>query len=214
MMNIAVFGGSGITGHKFVELALEKGHLLQLLLRDPYKLRPDLRAHQNSKFLQGDVKDKGSVAKTIESADAVVSLLGHGKNTDWGMQTQAMENITEILKNSTNKRLVSLTGIAVVTPDDNLNLIETLFNNIFAKLSKKRVIDGIEHAKVLEQNRDIDWTVVRVLFLSRLFSGSYTVESPANSRFHLPISPQKVAEFMLDIVENENYIHEYPLVSS
>ncbi|WP_240906128.1 NAD(P)H-binding protein, partial [Thiorhodococcus mannitoliphagus] len=51
--------------------ALEQGHTITALARDPNKLQP----HDGLTKIGGDVLDPAAVAKSVEGADAVICVL-------------------------------------------------------------------------------------------------------------------------------------------
>jgi uncharacterized protein YbjT (DUF2867 family) len=71
-MNITVFGATGGTGIQVVQQALAAGHSVTALVRSPETMPvtdPRLRV------VQGDATDQASVARVLEGADAVISVL-------------------------------------------------------------------------------------------------------------------------------------------
>ncbi|MEX5237514.1 NAD(P)-dependent oxidoreductase [Kocuria arenosa] len=75
MVNIAVFGATGTIGSRIVTEALERGHTVTAVLRDPAKLTD---ADPRLKVTTGDVLDPVSVAAAAEGQDVVVSAVGGG----------------------------------------------------------------------------------------------------------------------------------------
>jgi putative NADH-flavin reductase len=71
-MKLLIFGGTGRTGRALVEQALEQGHAVTVLARDPAKLA---MTHENLRVMKGDVADYESVEGTVKSQDAVLSAL-------------------------------------------------------------------------------------------------------------------------------------------
>lgn len=68
-----VFGGTGQTGQHFVRLALEAGHRVRALARDPTKLSsavPDLEV------VRGSTTEDLDLDRLVPGADYVVSMLG------------------------------------------------------------------------------------------------------------------------------------------
>lgn len=75
MVNIAVLGATGTIGSRIVTEALERGHTVTAVLRDPAKLTdPDPRL----KVTTGDVLDPASVSAAAQGQDVVVSAVGGG----------------------------------------------------------------------------------------------------------------------------------------
>ena len=72
-MRLLIFGGTGRTGRALVEQALEQGHVVTILARDPARVR---MTHENLRVIKGDIADYDSVETAIKAQDAVLSALG------------------------------------------------------------------------------------------------------------------------------------------
>ncbi|XP_069689033.1 flavin reductase (NADPH)-like isoform X2 [Periplaneta americana] len=71
---IAIFGATGGVGLHVTEIALKKDFQLKVLVRDPSRLREDLRS--KVEVIQGDVTNASDMFRTVEGQDAVVVVLG------------------------------------------------------------------------------------------------------------------------------------------
>jgi putative NADH-flavin reductase len=75
MSKIALFGATGTIGSRILDEALNRGHQVTAVVRDPAKLaatRPGLAV------MTGDVLDPASVADAAQGQDVVVSAVGGG----------------------------------------------------------------------------------------------------------------------------------------
>ncbi len=84
-MRIAVLGASGATGQELVKQALERGHAVVAVARDPGRL--DVAPSPGLEVAQGDVMNPASVAAALDGVDAVVSGLGIRKGDPAGTLT-------------------------------------------------------------------------------------------------------------------------------
>ncbi|MEU5023706.1 NAD(P)-dependent oxidoreductase [Streptomyces milbemycinicus] len=75
MTNIAVFGANGTIGSAIVREALDRGHTVTAVVRDPAKVT---ERHANLSVTTGDVLDAQSVAAAARGHDVVVSAVGGG----------------------------------------------------------------------------------------------------------------------------------------
>ncbi|MCO6003870.1 NAD(P)H-binding protein [Actinoallomurus purpureus] len=75
MTNIAVFGANGTIGSAIVREALDRGHTVTAVVRDPAKAT---ERHANLAVTTGDVLDAQSVAAAAKGHDVVVSAVGGG----------------------------------------------------------------------------------------------------------------------------------------
>src|ERR1700683_1269948 len=84
-MRITVLGATGGTGRHLVTQALERGHQVDAIVRDPghaaLPADPCLTIHQ------GDVHDAGSIAAAIAPGSVVVSGLGVTSKKEAGTLT-------------------------------------------------------------------------------------------------------------------------------
>ncbi|MFI9205778.1 NAD(P)-dependent oxidoreductase [Streptomyces sp. NPDC053048] len=75
MAKIALFGATGTIGSRVLREALDRGHQVTAVVRDPAKLT---ESHANLTVTTGDVLDPASVAEVAQGQDVVVSAVGGG----------------------------------------------------------------------------------------------------------------------------------------
>ncbi|GGP71424.1 NAD(P)-dependent oxidoreductase [Streptomyces abikoensis] len=75
MAKIALFGATGTIGSRVLREALDRGHQVTAVVRDPAKLTEQ---HPNLTVTTGDVLDPASVAAVAKGQDVVVSAVGGG----------------------------------------------------------------------------------------------------------------------------------------
>jgi hypothetical protein len=110
-MKVTLFGATGRTGGLVMERALSTGHEVTVLVRDPSKLKqPQAGLH----VIQGDARQAGAVAETVQGTDVVISALGSGGDT----LTLFGRNVMAAMERMGVKRIVSLVGASVVVPGD------------------------------------------------------------------------------------------------
>jgi uncharacterized protein len=89
-MRIAVLAASGRTGHQLASQALERGHDVVALVRDPDRLR--LPRSANLDVVAADVRRPGT-APTLAGLDAVVSAIGIGKGDPAGTLSAGAQTV-------------------------------------------------------------------------------------------------------------------------
>ncbi|ARF59483.1 NAD(P)-dependent oxidoreductase [Streptomyces gilvosporeus] len=72
---IALFGANGTIGSRILNEALQRGHQVTAVVRDPAKITT---SHPNLTVTTGDVLDPASVAAVAKGKDVVVSAVGGG----------------------------------------------------------------------------------------------------------------------------------------
>ncbi|GGY04923.1 NAD(P)-dependent oxidoreductase [Streptomyces hiroshimensis] len=75
MAKIALFGATGTIGSRVLREALDRGHQVTAVVRDPAKLT---EKHENLTVATGDVLDPESVEAVAQGQDVVVSAVGGG----------------------------------------------------------------------------------------------------------------------------------------
>ncbi|WP_086666659.1 NAD(P)-dependent oxidoreductase [Lentzea kentuckyensis] len=72
-MNLIVLAASGRTGHALARQALDRGHAVTAIARDPERITLD---HANLHKVAGDVSDPASIAAVVGADSVVLSGLG------------------------------------------------------------------------------------------------------------------------------------------
>lgn len=104
VMRIAVLAATGTTGRLLVQQALDRGHTVLALARDPARIVTTASPHLTA--VAADVTDRDSVVRALTDVDVVVSGLGVAKpgSTDPGPATVLLERVHLVLS-------VLLTGV-------------------------------------------------------------------------------------------------------
>lgn len=209
MVRLALFGATGRTGIPLTEQALTAGHEVVVLVRDPAKM--PLR-HDCLTVLTGDVLVPEDVERAIQTADAVISVLGRSKNSPKEMHTDATRNIIAAMRQHDVRRLVSLTGAGVPAPQDRPKFANRLITLALKALSSEVLQDALGHAALIEQSQ-FDWVIVRVPMLrDGPHTGTYRIGWVGiNTSTH--ISRADVADFLLKQITDDTYLHQLPVVS-
>lgn len=208
-MKLAIFGATGRTGMPLVKQALDAGHEVVALVRTPAKMPLE---HKQLTMIQGDVLNIPDVEKTVQGADAVISVLGPSKGAPKDMQTRAIGNIIAAMQKYGVKRLVSLTGAGVPAPQDKPKLMNHLIKFALKTLAGDVLRDS-ERAIGLIQQSPLDWVIVRGPMLNeKPHTGTYRV-GWVGVNTSARISRADVADFMLKEVTDTTYLHQMPMVS-
>ena len=208
-MKLAVFGASGRTGTLLVRGALAQGHEVRALVRTPAKLGLQ---DERLELVQGDALDAAAVAGTVAGTSAVVSALGHTKNSPKDVQTRATRHIVAAMKAHGVARVVSLTGAGVRDPNDRPKLIDRLFGLLLATLARDVIRDAEAHAEVL-RGSGLAYVIVRAPRLKGgPPTGVYRVGYVGRDS-GTQISRADVADFMLEQLADDTWLGKAPLVS-
>lgn len=210
MKKIALFGATGQTGQKFLELAINRGYEVKVLVRDKTKLKT-----QNPKLtvIEGDVLNLQDVNNTIEGSNIVISLFGHVKGSPEWVQTNGTKNIVSAMQKYSVDRIISLSGGGLPFPEkDKPNFVDHLIRAIMKIAVPKVLNDAIAHADVLKAS-DKKWVIVRGPRLTNdARVGSYRV-GWVGVNASTKISRSDLADFILTQVEDESFNFQMPFVS-
>lgn len=208
-MKLTIFGATGRTGTPLVQQALEAGHEVVALVRTPAKI-----SIQNDRLtlVQGDAMNPVDVEKAVQGADALISVLGHSKDSPKDMQTVAIRNIVAAMQKYGVKRLISLTGAGVDTPQDKPKLMNHVIKFTLKVMSGNVLKDAEQHAEVI-RNSPLDWVIVRGPMLNDgPHTGKYRV-GWVGVNTGTRISRADVADFLLKQVSDNTYLRQAPMIS-
>lgn len=125
ILNIVVYGASGRVGEVIVEVALERGHKVTGISRNPEKLQ---FKNRNFTAARGDLMDINSIREFARDADAIVisvSARASDNRPENSLIVEATRNVQEALGQLKNKPYIVQIGSA--------NL---MYGSTFAEVSK------------------------------------------------------------------------------
>jgi uncharacterized protein YbjT (DUF2867 family) len=215
MKTILLIGATGRTGQHVLSYALDKGHHVKALVRDPEKIAVK---SDRLELITGTPVELEDVRKAAPGCDAVISTLNNPRKTEsiWArpvnppdLMTACMRNEVTAMKESGIRRIVLMTGAGA---GDSYAAMP-LFMKAFIKLTSLKYVyadhDGQE--AVLKES-GLDWTIVRPVGLTdkdeirELAVG----KDGKHSAF---ISRRAVAKFLVDSLEDNNLIGQAPIIS-
>jgi putative NADH-flavin reductase len=212
-MKLAVFGATGPTGLEIVKQALERGHEVTALARDPARLSLQ---HERLSAIKGDVFDPATLERVISGKDAVLSALGVKVGLTGAPHTTIYSDtakgfITAMRKTGV-KRLVYCTSGGVEDHDPNA---AWFYEHIIKPVLLQKGYDDMKIAEAAIWGAiDIDWVVVRP---TRLTDGPKTGSFRVSPRFApekgTDISRADLASFMLDRVSGDQWVRKTPTLA-
>ena len=107
-MKIALIGATGFVGSAILQEALDRGHEVTAIVRDPTKLTPHPKLHPS----EADVQNEDEVARLVAGHDAVISAFNPGwSNPDiYNQQVKGTRAIINGVKKAGIKRLLFVGG--------------------------------------------------------------------------------------------------------
>lgn len=200
-MRLVVFGATGGTGRCLIEQALDSGHDVTAVVRDPEGLP---LSHKRLRTVRADVFRSTEIGPQMAGADAVVSALGpRTYRAQTTVCSQATESILGAMRETGVRRLacISAAPVGAVGKEDTLPyrfvarpLLWAVFKGLYQDLT---VMEG----KV--RRSDTDWTIFRPPRLTNgPRTGRYRLGRDRNVRGGDSISRADLAGAMLGGLED------------
>ncbi len=205
-MKIALIGATGNIGQRILQEALNRGHSVTGISRNPQK--QNIKADR-LEWVSADISDTGKLAKTVEGHDAVVSAYGPGREDPQNI-IKTTYSIIEALKQAGVKRLVVVGGAGSLEVSPGLQLVDT---PEFPAEWKGGALAHRDTLRIYQKEKELDWTYLSPAGLIqpgertgkfRLGKGQLITDEKGNS----VISMEDYAVALLDELENPQYIHQ------
>ena len=154
MKDIILIGASGFVGSAILEEALNRGHKVTALVRNPEKIQVK---NENLTVLAVDATDVEALSKVVAGKDAVISAYNPG----WGnprLYEEILENYPKIIegvKKAGVQRLLVVGGAGVLYVQPGVRLMDT--GTLPAELMPAVNGEGELFLNVLSKENDIDW---------------------------------------------------------
>lgn len=207
-MNLTVFGATGGVGRVLVSMALEAGHRVTAFVRDPRALAP----REGLVVIEGALHDAAAVHRAVAGADAVLSTLGARSNTPEQVElfATALTNITQAMQSQGVRRLVSISGAAVLLPGDHVTWGRRAVRALLMLFSRYVGLAKEREAAVICAT-DLEWVLVRPpRIVPGPATGTYRVlpdRVPSAS-----ISQGDVAHLMLACARGDTWVRRAPIL--
>jgi putative NADH-flavin reductase len=184
-MRLALFGATGRTGAHLLEQALQAGHEVTAIVRNPDRLPSPAPA--GLRVVAADIMDPAAIAPGISGADAVVSAIAPpGGRAPSTVGPDSARSIIQAMRAVGVRRLVAISGSMVDDAGDGP------FFRYVAKPLIRRLLRGtyldMRHAEAEIHESGLLWTILRAPYLT---------DRPARGRYRTAIDRNLPREFSL-----------------
>lgn len=210
-MKLLIIGGTGATGRELIKQALEQGHQLTALVRNPEKLK---LAHPNLLVVKGNVLDRAAVENVVKGQDAVLSALGHKKFIVYSnILSTGTRNIASAMEKHAVQRFICISSLGIGSSRFKMGLYYTLF--VIPFILAFYFLDKARQEKIIRSSK-LNWTIVRPAQLTNgKLTGNYAVgENIGNYIITKLISRANVAHFMLSLLTDNRFNLKTPGISN
>ncbi|HKO31979.1 MAG TPA: NAD(P)-dependent oxidoreductase [Nitrospiraceae bacterium] len=205
-MKIALIGATGFVGSAILKEALDRGHEVTAIVRNPDRLTLHAKLHP----MKGNVYNEEEVVRLVEGSDAVISAFNPGWSSPdiYGKQVKGAHSIINAVKKTGVKRLLFVGGAGSleVTPG-----VQSVDMPGFPTEYKQGALATREALNMLRKETGLEWS-----FLSPsadLFPGPRTGrfrlgadQLLTNAQGESRISVEDYAMAMIDEVEKPQHI--------
>jgi len=155
-MNITVFGATGGTGRHVVEQALDAGHRVTAVVRDPARLPVPPRAGLT--VVTARLDDRAAVLQAVTDADAVVDTLGVHGNRPTTFRADTARVVTAAMRDAGVRRLVVVSASGAHTAGDSAP-IRLLVKPVLGWFLRYHFADMLAMEDVVRAS-GLHWTIV------------------------------------------------------
>lgn len=206
-MKIAVLGATGQTGQYLVSQALQSGHTVTAVVRDPGKIT---EKHDNLKVVEADIFSADSLKTHFQDQDAVMSCLGFPTSffsvvTGY---TQSMSAVVSAMRDAKVNQLIAMTSW--YTEPNSGAQAPFLIRNLLLPMIRSVLSNMYEMEAALQTTDDISWTVVRPPGLKNL--PATEKEFTTHEGYSVPdavgnsVGRGDVARFMLSLLHSNVWV--------
>jgi putative NADH-flavin reductase len=206
-MRLLIVGATGGTGRQLVAQALQRGHTVTALVRNPSRLQIE---HPQLRVVQGDVLDYGSVEAAVRGQEAVISALGHNRFfRPTRILSEGTGNLLRAMQIHGVPRFVCETSLGIGNSAGRMGLYYTLF--VIPVILPFYFWDKARQEQLIAASK-VEWVIVRPGVLSNAKKrGTYRHGHHVGSFIlTVRISRADVADFMLNQIQDDMYLRTAP----
>ena len=157
-MRIALFGAGGQIARRIAREALDRGHQVTAIVRDPATFR---KYDDRLEVVQGDATDAASVARAAKGADAIVNAISPRPSPSGRPASSLVDGARAVIagaKRAGIERLLAVGGASSLEVAPGVRLYDT---PEFPEAYKAEAREGIDSLDVYRnESGDLDWTFI------------------------------------------------------
>lgn len=207
-MKVTVFGATGGVGGQVVRQALDAGHAVTAVVRDPARL--EVRGHPALEVVTvPGLTDPALLRPALEGRDAAISAVGPGSRKQIGIASRTAPGILRALELAGVRRFVAVSAMPLgPIPDGERWLTRRILVPLFRVVLRDLITDLTAMEEAIRRSAT-DWTVVRPpRFVNTPVTGRYRMAIGGTVPRGLAISRADVAHAMLAVLDNPATINQ------
>ena len=199
-MKLTIFGATGATGTELARQALEAGHEVTAVVRDPGRMSVPAQSRLN--VITADVMDPASISPAVAGADAVITAIaphGLGRST---LRRDSTRGIMQAMGKVGARRLLFVSG-SIVADEGESFYLRYLLKPVVRRTFLRNVTADFAAAEAEIHASDLDWTIFRPPSLdNKPASGAYRVAVDRSLPHCFAISRADLAACMLTALDD------------
>jgi putative NADH-flavin reductase len=156
-MKFTVFGATGGVGRQIVRQALDAGHEVTAVVRDPARLSV---TGERLEVFRADLTDPRAVRGAVAGRDVVLSALGARSRKDAGVATRLTRTVLDAMEAEGVRRLLVVSAAPVGPAPEQDGPLDRAVRRIVSAVLKDVYADLREMEAEVARSAT-DWTVVR-----------------------------------------------------
>jgi putative NADH-flavin reductase len=209
-VKLAIFGATGKVGRALTARALERGHHVTALVRDPQKLST---AHANLRVIKGDATNASDVEAVVQGQDAVLNALGPTKTSPKDVLAQHTRVLVDAMKKHGVRRVVVVGGAGMGMPQDSKDFGTRAITWLVSRIIPDAVADKRVQYEILQKS-GVEFVILRAPQIKdgpRL--GKYTIGHPPMGP-GAQITPPDLSDAMLEMLTSGEHLNAAPAIRS
>lgn len=206
---IAIIGGTGKVGRHIAARALENGYQVRMLVRNPEKLTfRDARIE----IVEGNVQNLEDIRKQLKDCQIVINTFGQPLK-EKPFYSNVTEKILEVMADLQIDRYIGVTGGSLTINGDKKKILNRVGAKMFEIIYSNMMIDKKKEWHILNRNKLIKWTLIRLLFIVDGTEIGFIKENLTDMP-GAKITNRDIATFIINQIENLKYVQKAPFISN
>ena len=199
-MKLTIFGATGATGTELARQALDAGHEVTAVVRDPGRMSVPVQSRLT--VITADVMDPAAIIPAVADADAVITAIaphGVGRST---LRQDSTHSIMQAMGKAGARRLLFVSG-SVVADEGESFYLRYLLKPVARSTFLRNVTADFAATEAEIHASDLDWTIFRPPSLNnKPASGAYRTAVDRSVPHCFAISRADLAACMLTALDD------------
>ena len=215
-LRILVYGATGKVGTHVVDEALERGHVVTAVSRDPSRIQ---QQHDNLSAVVGDLLDSISIANLVIDQDVIIvsvrGIVGKPKIPENAIQRIGVEKVVNVLRDFGNDapRLIHVGGSGTLEVEPGVLYADKIPKLFLPKSLEVEIQGQVLALEYLRTVNDVSWSYATPAknFTNGKRTGTFRIGGDAmlkDSRGRSRISRRDFAVALIDEAENADFVQQ------